>query len=180
MKRREEKENRVVKNIKDICFLVQKYSYVSKYGFCTMKPHYCLRFIDEPARDVSKKLKKGGVWHFTLCPAYESGLIDGTVLESLKELEALNVRNDLDGCKEDEELSKILLKFGLAGLDVKYVFTELDDKVEEIREISNNKILYSAVGDRPISHVSSSHTTKTGVGNKRRNGSAHRVKRGRH
>ena len=124
----------------EICFLIQKYSYSGKHGFCSMHPRYCLRFIDEPYQSVAEKLEKGGSWYFTLHPAYESSLISGNTLEILKELENF---------KEDDELSKILLKFGLAGIEVKYMFIEFDDKLEEIREIPSNKILYSAVGGKP-------------------------------
>lgn len=138
----------------EICFLIQKYSYgPGKHGFCSTNPRYCLRFIDEPHQSVAKKLEKGGSWYFTLHPAYESSLISGNVLEILKELE--NVNNyygdlaELENLEEDGELPKILLKFGLAGIEVKYMFTELDDKLEEIREIPSNKILYSAVGGKP-------------------------------
>lgn len=138
----------------EICFLIQKYSYAGKHGFCSMNPRYCLRFIDEPYKSVAKKLNKGGSWYFTLHPAYDSNLISGSTLEILKELE--NVNNyysgmaELENFKEDDELSKILLKFGLAGIEVKYMFTELDDKLEEIREIPSNKILYSVVDDKLV------------------------------
>lgn len=139
----------------EICFLIQKYSYgPGKHGFCSMNPRYCLRFIDEPPQSVAEKLEKGGSWYFTLHPAYESSLISGNTLEILKELE--NVNNyyggmaELENFKEDDELSKILLKFGLAGIEVKYMFTELDDKLEEIREIPSNKILYSVVDDKLV------------------------------
>ena len=125
----------------DICFLIQKYSYSGKYRFGSTNPRYCLRFIDEPYQSVAKKLEEGGAWYFTLHPAYESSLISGNTLEILKELENF---------KKDDELPKILLKFGLAGIEVKYMFTELDDKLEEIREIPSNKILYSVVDDKPI------------------------------
>lgn len=138
----------------EICFLIQKYSYAGKYGFCSMYPRYCLRFIDESHQSVAEKLEKGGSWYFTLHPAYESNLISGNILEILKELE--NVNNyyggmaELENFEENDELPKILLKFGLAGIEVKYMFTELDDKLEEIREIPSNKILYSAVDDKLI------------------------------
>ena len=138
----------------DICFLIQKYSYSGKYRFGSTNPRYCLRFIDEPYQSVAKKLEEGGAWYFTLHPAYESSLISGNTLEILKELE--NVNNyyggmaELENFKKDDELPKILLKFGLAGIEVKYMFTELDDKLEEIREIPSNKILYSVVDDKLI------------------------------
>lgn len=119
-----------------------------------MNPRYCLRFIDETRQSVAEKLEKGGSWYFTLYPAYASSLISGTAFETLKELE--NVNNyygeiaELENFKEDDELSKILLKFGLAGIEVSYMFTELDDKLEEIREVPSNKILYSVVDDKLV------------------------------
>lgn len=123
----------------EICFLIQKYSYTGKHGFCSMNPRYCLRFIDELHQSVAEKLEKGGSWYFTLHPVYGSSLVVGIALDTLKELENL----DDASLKEDDALSKILLKFGLAGIEVKYMFTELDDKLKEIREIPSNKILYS-------------------------------------
>lgn len=136
----------------EICFLIQKYSYAGKHGFCSMYPRYCLRFIDEPHKSVAKKLKKGGSWYFTLHPAYESSLVVGIALDTLKELENLNdVRiNRGDSFKEDDELSKILLKFSLVGIEIKYMFTEIDDRLEEIKEIPSNKILYSIVDDKLV------------------------------
>lgn len=131
----------------DICFLIQKYSYSGKYRFGSTNPRYCLRFIDEPHQSVAKKLEEGGSWYFTLHPAYGTNLISGTALEILKKLENVNnycgERKELENFKEDDELSKILLEFELAGIEVKYMFTEIDDELEEIREIPNNKILYS-------------------------------------
>lgn len=136
----------------EICFLIQKYSYSGKYRFGSTNPRYCLRFIDEPHQSVAKKLEEGGSWYFTLHPAYDTNLISGTALETLKELENVNNyysgMDELENFKEDDELSKILLKFGLDGIEVKYMFTELDDKLEEIREIPSNKILYSAVNGK--------------------------------
>lgn len=164
----------------EICFLIQKYSYVGKHGFCSMYPRYCLRFIDEPYQSVAEKLEKGGSWYFTLHPAYESSLISGNTLEILKELE--NVNNyyggmaELENFKKDDELPKILLKFGLAGIEVKYMFTELDDKLEEIREIPSNKILYSAVGGKPATWMKKLGKDKSKVVAKRgkvRNGQHH-------
>ena len=138
----------------EICFLIQKYSYAGKHGFCSMYPRSCLRFIDEPYQSVAEKLEKGGSWYFTLHPAYDSSLISGNILEILKELE--NVNNyysgmaELENFEENDELPKILLKFGLAGIEVKYMLTELDDTLEEIREIPSNTILYSVVDDKLI------------------------------
>lgn len=130
----------------EICFLIQKYSYAGKHGFCSMYPRYCLRFIDEPHQSVAEKLEKGGSWYFTLHPAYESSLMVGIALDTLKELENFNDAS----LKEDDALSKILLKFGLVGIEVKYMFIELNDKLEEIREIPSNKILYSVVNDKLV------------------------------
>ena len=115
-----------------------------------MHPRYVLRFIDEPAQSVAKKLEKGGSWYFTLHPAYESSLVVGFALDTLKELENLNDArsNGGDSLEEDVAFSKILLKFGLAGIEIKYMFTEIDDRLEEIKEIPSNKILYSVVGDK--------------------------------
>ena len=164
----------------EICFLIQKYSYVGKHGFCSMNPRYCLRFIDEPYQSVAEKLEKGGSWYFTLHPAYESSLISGNALEILKELE--NVNNyygglaELENFKEDDELSKILLKFGLAGIEVKYMFTELDDKLEEIREIPSNKILYSVVNDKLVlqrKKLSKDKSKRVAKREKARNGQQH-------
>ena len=85
-----------------------------------------------------------------------------------KELKAIKKLCDvrMENFEENDELPKILLKFGLAGIEVKYMFTELDDKLEEIRELPSNKILYSVVDDKLIlrmkklSKVKSKRVTK--------------------
>lgn len=137
-----------------------------------MYPRYCLRFVDEPYQSVAKKLEKGGSWYFTLRPAYESSLVVGIALDVLKELENLNDAS----LKEDDELSKILLKFGLAGIEVKYMFTELNDKLEEIREIPSNKILYSVVNDKLVlqmKKLSKDKSKRVAKRGKARNGQQH-------
>lgn len=131
----------------EVCFLIQKYSYSGK-KFFPEYANYCLRFIDEPYKNVVKKLKDRGEWYFMLRPAYELDLINENHKAILKELEAFN---NIPTKNYENELSKILLKFGIAGIEIKLMFTEIDDRLEEILDFSNNSVLYSCHGVKPRS-----------------------------
>ncbi len=159
----------VTKRLEDITFVVQEYSYANVgRSWMSATPSYCLRFIDESWESVVAKLKHGGSWYFTLNPAYDSGLMTGLALDTLKELEALGGKLRCEsGVKSEDMLSEILLKFGLAGIEPKCIFVESDEKLKEIREIPSGKILYPRRDDAKKRLSVTKKKTKVPNGRKR-------------
>lgn len=127
----------------DISFIIQKYSYSDSNGQRTTAPRYCLRFIDEPWKNVAAKLENGGFWYFTLHSVYETHMMVGLALETLKELEAFGDKfSEESDANLEDGLCKIILKFVLAGIEPRCIFIEVDDKLEAIQDIYSGEFLY--------------------------------------